>query len=287
MTTRRWYPWAPTPARSSLSAAVARRAVFGTQHQPRHAPAMLHMVNQHFIDVGRRLAAVPDAFGIDHHGRPELAAIETAGGIDADIVKAEFLGARLHVVAQLLRPLLLAAAPRMAGRALVRAAEDMDAIVEGGVIPPAVGRHAHDALPFPPRLANCSQNARCICSIVCVPLENQVLINVSASMPASVFSMRSCSSFIISACSGATSGRPRKSRASSGVQSMSIVIFMVNLRNCPARPRLRIHEPVIADSYICGVGCFYRNPSAAANAADHPCQRQCATTSIARPAPTS
>src|SRR4030095_10286859 len=83
------------------------------------------------------------------------------------------------------------------------------------------------------RLPNCSQNIRCICSNVCAPLDSQVFISVSASMVASVFIMRSCSSFIIPACSGATSGTPRNTRASYCVPSMSIVIFMVNPRDCP------------------------------------------------------
>src|SRR5882672_11146757 len=234
MTMRRWYPWAPLPpARFRGSAAVARRPVFQAQHQPRHASAALHVVNQDFVDIGRRLAAVPDTFGIDHHGRPEFAAVETTGLIDADIMEAELLRARLHIIAQLLRALLLAAAARMPGRTLVHAEEDMDAIVGRGIVLTAIWRLAHDALPFGPPAANCSQKARCICSTVCAPLDSQVCISFSASIPASVFVMRSRSSLIISACSGATSGRPRKARASSGVQSMSIVIFMVNPWACP------------------------------------------------------
>src|SRR5262245_31296848 len=123
MIVRRSYPWAPAPPRVLLSGAVARRPVFEAQHQPRHAPTALHMVNQDFIDVRRRLAAIPDAFGIDHHGRAEFAAIEAAGRVDAHVVESELLGARLHVVAQLLRALLLAASARMPGRTLVRATE--------------------------------------------------------------------------------------------------------------------------------------------------------------------
>src|SRR6185312_2234405 len=116
------------------STAVARRPILEAQHEPRHAPAALHVVNQHLVDIRRRLAAVPDAFRIDHHGRPELAAIETARSVDADVVEPELLRACFHIVAQLLRALLLAAAARMSGGPFVRAAEYMDAVVGRGII---------------------------------------------------------------------------------------------------------------------------------------------------------
>jgi len=45
-------------------------------------------------------AGVPDAFGIDHHRGPELAAIETARRVDSHILQPQRLRLVLHVIAQ-------------------------------------------------------------------------------------------------------------------------------------------------------------------------------------------
>src|SRR3546814_15576175 len=70
---------------------------------------------------------IPDARRIDDHRRAQLAAVETAGLVDADALQAEFLDARLQIIAQADAALVLAAAALMAGRPLVHAAENMAA----------------------------------------------------------------------------------------------------------------------------------------------------------------
>src|SRR5665811_776027 len=61
-----------------------------------------------FIHVG-----VPSALGIDHDDRTFVAAIHASGGVDADVVllvgNAEFLDLVLHVIARLLRTVIVAA----------------------------------------------------------------------------------------------------------------------------------------------------------------------------------
>src|SRR3546814_13302907 len=59
---------------------------------------------------------IPDALRIDDHRRAQLAAVETAGMVDADSLQAEFLDARLQIIAQEDAALVLAAAALMAGR---------------------------------------------------------------------------------------------------------------------------------------------------------------------------
>jgi hypothetical protein len=79
------------------------------------------------------VVAVPDLLRIDHHGRAKLAAVEAQRLVDADAVEAKFLGARLQVVAQPLRPLPLAAAAGMTLRPLVHAAKDVRLVIGRGV----------------------------------------------------------------------------------------------------------------------------------------------------------
>src|SRR5947199_1357798 len=93
-----------------VSYSIARRLLLGPQHQPRYSPTALHIRLEDLVDVGGIAIAVPDPFGIDHHRRSELAAIEAAGGVYARIGEAELLGAHFHVVAQLLAALLGTAA---------------------------------------------------------------------------------------------------------------------------------------------------------------------------------
>src|SRR5260221_1702636 len=112
----------------ALEALTARRLLLRLQHQPRDAAAAFQMRLEDLVDIGGVAIAVPDAFGIDHHRRPELAAIEAAGGIDPSVGDAELLGPHLHVVAQLLAAFLGAATARMALRPRIGAAEDMQAV---------------------------------------------------------------------------------------------------------------------------------------------------------------
>src|SRR3546814_19495540 len=77
----------------------------------------------------------PDALRIGDHRLAQLAAVETAGLVDADSLQAEFLDARLQIIAQADAALVLAAAALMAGRPLVHAAENM-AAEKGGRIAP-------------------------------------------------------------------------------------------------------------------------------------------------------
>src|SRR5687767_15106494 len=107
------------------------------------------MDGEDLVHVLGRAHAVPHALGIDDHAGPELAAVEAARGVDADILQAQLLGARLHVVAQALGALALAAAARMALRPLVGAAEHMRPVEERRVL----GLTAHERLS-PPRIAS-------------------------------------------------------------------------------------------------------------------------------------
>src|SRR3546814_1904039 len=77
---------------------------------------------------------------IDDHRRAQLAAVETAGLVDADSLQAEFLDARLQIIAQADAALVLAAAALMAGRPLVHAAENMAAEKGGRIAPRLVFR---------------------------------------------------------------------------------------------------------------------------------------------------
>src|SRR3546814_8638273 len=83
---------------------------------------------------------IPDALRIDGHRRAQLAAVETAGLVDADSLQAEFLDARLQIIAQADAALVLAAAALMAGRPLVHAAENMAAEKGGRIAPRLVFR---------------------------------------------------------------------------------------------------------------------------------------------------
>src|SRR5690349_16516554 len=114
--------------------ALLRRIVARLQHQPRDAAPADEVRCQDLVDVGSRLGRVPHPFGVDHHGGPELAAVEAARAVDACRFEAQLLGARLHVVAQLLGPLGLAEAARMTRRPLVGADEDVGAVEERRIV---------------------------------------------------------------------------------------------------------------------------------------------------------
>src|SRR6185437_9140753 len=128
-----WTTNCPRSARIRPPTAEIFLLLLRLQHQSLDAAALDEVLLQDLVDIGGAAIAVPDAFGIDHHGGAELAAIETARGVDAHIGKPELLGAHLHVIAQLLAALLAAAAARMAGRPGIGAAEDVLAVEEPGI----------------------------------------------------------------------------------------------------------------------------------------------------------
>src|SRR5262249_23721491 len=138
--------------------------------------------------------------------------------------ETQLLGARLHVVAQALRPFCLAAATRMALRPLVHATEHMCPIEQRRI----ARSYAHERFSPDPRMTSLmpAQNAFWICSNPSIEAGTPTRIRVSMSIADIAFARRSCTSFISTFCIGATSGSPRKARASSGVQSMSMLTFM-------------------------------------------------------------
>ena len=79
------------------------RQLVGLQHQSLDAPTILEVGFQDLVDVRLRFKAVPDALGIDHHVRPELAAIETAGGVEANLLNAELARLLARIAAQFLK----------------------------------------------------------------------------------------------------------------------------------------------------------------------------------------
>src|SRR5665213_4100360 len=97
----------------------------GLDRQPLDDFPALQMLADDFVHVFFRLAAVPYAFGINHHAGSQLAAVEAAGGVHTRSAEVQFLHPRFHVIAQLVCAFLGAAAALMAGLAAVGAAEDM------------------------------------------------------------------------------------------------------------------------------------------------------------------
>src|SRR3546814_14302864 len=88
----------------------------GIQHQTSY-PAALHKVSlQNLLGLLDGAIVIPDALRIDDHRRAQLAAVETAGLVDADSLQAEFLDARLQIIAQADAALVLAAADRKSTR---------------------------------------------------------------------------------------------------------------------------------------------------------------------------
>src|SRR5262245_2065083 len=89
---------------------------------------------QDLVDIRLASHSVPDAFGIDHHRRSELATIETSGHVDPHVRQYLGLGGCLEVVTQILRTLLRAAASGMARWPSIGATEDMRLIVVAGIV---------------------------------------------------------------------------------------------------------------------------------------------------------
>src|SRR5438045_7916560 len=92
--------------------------------------AVLQVLLDSLIDVGAVEVGVPDRVGIDDDARTLLAAIETARLVDADLAfarEAEFLDALLRVIADLARPLVVAA--DAATVALVAAEENVLCVI--------------------------------------------------------------------------------------------------------------------------------------------------------------
>jgi len=71
------------------------------------------MLFDDFIEITFIHVCIPGALGINHDDRALVAAIHASGGVDADLVQvagnAEFLDLVLHVIARLLRPVVVAA----------------------------------------------------------------------------------------------------------------------------------------------------------------------------------
>src|SRR5689334_13492652 len=105
---------------------------------------------QDLVDVFLVRDRIPDAFGIDDDGRPELTAVEATGIVDADFLQSQLPCPVLHIVAQLLAALVGAAATRVAGRPPVGAAEDVGFVV-GLRIGRLLARTHNDIIPSCPR----------------------------------------------------------------------------------------------------------------------------------------
>src|SRR5260221_6843318 len=112
----------------ALQALTARRLLLRLQHQPRGAAAAFQMRLEDLVDIGGVAIAVTDAFGIDHHRPPELAAIEAAGGIDPSVCDCELPCPHPPLVSPLLAAFLRAATARMGVPARICAAVDMQAV---------------------------------------------------------------------------------------------------------------------------------------------------------------
>ena len=86
-------------------------------------------------------------------------------------------------------------------------------------------------------LASCDQKACCICcicSMPCMEAGSQVLKTVSGFMAPRLERSRSSISPMMRSCIGLRSGRPKKARASSGVQVTSTFTFMALSPFAPA-----------------------------------------------------
>ena len=70
------------------------------------------------------------------------------------------------------------------------------------------------------------RNIFCICSKACMLAGSHIFMASSGLMARLAAMIFSCISCISASCIGLTSGRPRKARASSGVQSISKWIFI-------------------------------------------------------------
>src|SRR5262249_3979977 len=170
------------------------------------------------------------------HAGPELAAVEATGIVDPHVLQAQLAGAALHVVAQRLAALFRAAAARVPGGTAVGAAEDVRFVVRLGVTGLFAVAHDQSFLPVA-ILANCDQKACCICcicSMPCMEAGSQVLKIVSGFMASRLLRSRCSISPMMRSCMGLMSGRPKKARASSGVQVTSTFTFINPLRFRPA-----------------------------------------------------
>src|SRR6516162_35854 len=92
--------------------------------------------------------------------------------------------------------------------------------------------HGYFFLPRPP---SCERNISCSCSKPLRVAGSQVFSIASGSIAFSVARRRSSTSGSRASCNGFTSGRPKNTRASSGVHSMSTLNFIA-----PAPPVSRI-----------------------------------------------
>jgi hypothetical protein len=92
-------------------------------------PPFLTVGLQDLVDVPGILVVVPDTFWVDHHVGAELAAVETARGVAANVLDAHLTRLLAHIAAQLLAASGAAAAAWVAFGAYVGAQEDV-ALVE-------------------------------------------------------------------------------------------------------------------------------------------------------------
>jgi hypothetical protein len=96
------------------------------QHVRNGTAALNKMALQNRIDIRGAADVIPDAFRIDHDTWSMFATVQASGGVNPYPRQAELLGARLHVIAQLLRTALGAAALGVTIGAPVRADENME-----------------------------------------------------------------------------------------------------------------------------------------------------------------
>jgi hypothetical protein len=113
--------------------AVSSTKSNGRQHQRRGPPAAHDMLLQNKINIRRRIHVVPDTFGVDDDTWTVLATIKASRGVDANPLNTQFLRTRLHIVAQLLRSALGAAAFGVPIRPPVRANKHMKIKEEGRI----------------------------------------------------------------------------------------------------------------------------------------------------------
>ena len=83
------------------------------------------MYLKNLINIRFRFYFIPNSLGIDHHGRPEFAAVQAARHIHPHPGQAQLLCTRLHVIAQALTTARRAGAALMAIRPPIAADEDM------------------------------------------------------------------------------------------------------------------------------------------------------------------
>src|SRR5579862_9808126 len=142
---------------SVTGASLLRRQLVGLQHQTLDPAAVLQMGLDDLVNVLLALEVIPDALGVDHHVGAVLAPVETAGGVEADLLNAELAGFLARIAAQLVEAAGgfragHAAAARMTLRPHIVAHEDMPLVEEPRVV-------CHSVSPYSATAAGLSQSA--------------------------------------------------------------------------------------------------------------------------------